>query len=114
MSGDETICSYNLLFTMKASLRRSTSQDSTREKQDVSEPYECEAWTRKNSQDPTSEVGGRIPLTRAGDVKSEYQLNKLGHFRRDVVAIQKEFLGAQIWTKLGSEHLRVVRLGAQI
>ena len=84
---------------MKASLRRSTSRDSTREKQDVSEPYECEAWTRKNSQDPTSEVGGgRIPLTRAGDVKSEYQLNKLGQFRGDVEAIQKEFLGAQIWT----------------
>ena len=101
---------------MKASLRRSTSRDSTREKQDVSEPYECEAWTRKNSEDPTSEVGGRgrIPLTRAGDVKSEYQLNKLGQFRRDVEAIQKEFLGAQIWTKLGSEHLRVVRLGGQI
>ena len=35
MSGDETIRSYNLLFTMKASLRRSTSRDSTREKRAV-------------------------------------------------------------------------------
>ena len=64
--------------------------------QDVSE-HGCEAWTRKNWEDPTSKVGGRILLTRAEDVESEYQRNKLGHFRGDVVAIQKEFLGAQIW-----------------
>ena len=109
VSGYETICSK--LFIQSSVYRDGESEalnvsrlDKGKAGQDVSE-HGCEAWTRKNSEDSTSKVGGRILLTRAEDVESEYQRNKLGHFRGDVVAIQKEFLGAQIWPQLGLQHL---------